>query len=188
MTTSLSPGGSAPFPVDAGALHLRLGSWNISQWTPAKAAIITQDIGVDVLAVQETHLASVPLEWAHGTCRNLGLHLLHGHPVPPIAHQIHGRSCGVGFVARQGVALSPVPPVGAAWRRLHAMSRLYCVRLPPRLGLPHGLLLFFFGVCPPSDSQYHYGSGPIYFPYAGVGTRAGHADPHSPFWRFQWFG
>ena len=110
---------------------------------PPKAGVIAQDIGVDILAVQETHLAFLPLEWAHGTCRNLGLRLHHGHPVPPLLNRVDGRSCGVGFVSRQGVALTPVPPVGAAWRRLHSMGRLHGIRVPPpRAGLPHGLLLF----------------------------------------------
>jgi exonuclease III len=141
MTSTPSPQGALPSSAGADALCLRLGSWNVSHWTPAKAAIIAQDIGADILAVQETHLATLPLEWAHGTCRNLGLHLQHGHPVSPLANRVDGRSCGVGFVTRQGVALSPAPPIGAAWRRLYAMSRLSAVRLPPRPGLPHGLLL-----------------------------------------------
>ena len=124
-----------------GLSKARLGSWNISHWTSPKAHIIAKEICVDILAIQESHLASFPLECAHGTCRNLGLHLHHGHPVPPIAQRVYGRSCGVGFVARQGVALVPVPPIGPAWRRLHAMSRLHATRLPPRPGLPHGILL-----------------------------------------------
>lgn len=142
MTSSPSLGGPLPPPADAGALRLRLGSWNISHWTPAKAGTIAQEIGLDVLAVQETHLATLPLEWAHGTCRNLDLHLHHGRPVPPLPNRVDGRSCGVGFVARKGVALTPILPIGAAWRKLHAAARLSAVRLPPRIGLPKGLLLF----------------------------------------------
>ena len=135
-----------PSPPQAGrrpaaALSLRLGSWNVSHWTPPKAGIIAQDIGVDILAVQETHLAFLPLEWAHGSCRSLGLRLHHGHPVPILPNRVDGRSCGVGFVSRQGVAISPAPPIGAAWRRLHAMGRLHGIRVPPRVGLPQGLLL-----------------------------------------------
>ena len=82
-----------------------------------------------VLAVHETYLAAFPLECAHGTARNVGLHLHHGHPVPPVARAVYGRSCGVGFLAQQGLPLVPVLPVGAAWRRLHAQ------------GLPLGMLL-----------------------------------------------
>ena len=50
-------------------------------------------------------------------------------------------ACGVGFLAKQGLVF-PVVPAGAAWRRLHAMSRLHAVRVAPRPGLPHGVLLF----------------------------------------------
>lgn len=136
--------GSPPPPPASPPLSpsmLRLGTWNLSTWSPAKAQIILADIGVDILAVQETHLAAFPLECAHGTARNLGLHLHHGHPVPPTYRGVYGRSCGVGFVARRGVAVSPVVPVGAAWRRLHAMGRVHAVRVPPRPGLPRGILL-----------------------------------------------
>ena len=136
-------------PLAPGALGLaepsstiRLGSWNVSHWAAPRAPIIAQELDVDILAIQETHLASFPLECAHTTCRNVGLRLYHGHPVPPVARQVFGRSCGVGFVARQGVAISPVKPVGAAWRRLHVLGRLHAVRVPPRPGLPLGLLLF----------------------------------------------
>ena len=52
-----------------------------------------------------------------------------------------GRACGVGFVARQGVPLMPMIPVGAAWRWLRAVCRMHAVRLPPHEGLPRGLLL-----------------------------------------------
>ena len=45
------------------------------------------------------------------------------------------------LVTSSGVSVSPVPPSGAAWRMLHAVRRLHVVRLPPRPGLPHGLLL-----------------------------------------------
>ena len=47
----------------------------------------------------------------------------------------------MGFLAREGVAVQPVVPRGAAWRRLHSMCRVHAVRLPPRSGLPQGLLL-----------------------------------------------
>ena len=67
--------------------------------------------------------------------------LHHGRPVQPVVSALHGRSCGVGFLSRRGLAMAPSLPVGAAWRRLHAMSRLHAVRLSPRLGLPKGLLL-----------------------------------------------
>ena len=118
-----------------------VGTWNMSHWTAAKAHVIATEVQAMVLAVQETHLAAFPLECAHGTARNVGLHLHHGHPVPPVARAVYGRSCGVGFLAQQGLPLVPVLPVGAAWRRLHAQGRLHAVRLAPRPGLPLGMLL-----------------------------------------------
>ena len=141
MTTSAPSEGAAPSLAAADSHLLRLGTWNVSHWTSPKASIIASEIGVDVLALQETHLASFPLECAHGTCRNLGLRLHHGHPVPPSAHQIYGRSCGVGFIAGPGISLSPVTPVRDPWRRLHTLGRLHAVRWPPRIGLPLGILI-----------------------------------------------
>ena len=127
--------------VAAHSAAVRLGTWNMSHWTAPKAHVIATEVNIEVLAVQETHLATFPLECAHGTAHRLGLHLHHGHPVPPTAHAVYGRSCGVGFVVKKGVALTPTAPVGAAWRRLHAMGRLHAVKLPPRTGLPLGMLL-----------------------------------------------
>ena len=129
-----SVAGSAPATVC-------VGTWNMSHWTPAKAHIVAAEVGADILAVQETHLAAFPLECAHGTARRVGLHLHHGHPVPPVAEAVYGRSCGVGFLAREGAALQSVLPVGAAWRRLHAVGRLHAARVMPRPGLPQGVLL-----------------------------------------------
>ena len=121
--------------------EVRLGTWNVSHWSAVKADLIATTIGASILAVQETHLAPLPLEWAHTTARHLGLHLHHGRAAVPMANSPHGRSCGVGFVATSGVALSPVLPLGSPSRMLHSVRRLHAVQLPPRLGLPHGLLL-----------------------------------------------
>ena len=44
---------------------LRIGSWNLSGWLSERAAAIATDVQADILAVQETHLAALPLEWAH---------------------------------------------------------------------------------------------------------------------------
>ena len=118
-----------------------MGSWNISHWTSAKAQVALSDIEADILALQETHLAKAPLEWAHGTAKALGLHLHHGHCVPEVAQGVFGRSCGVGFLCKHGLALASVVPQGAAWRRLHAQGRLHAVRLEKSVGLPQGLLL-----------------------------------------------
>ena len=136
MSCDAGPGGPAP---TGGAL--RLGTWNMSHWSAAKVAVVSTCVHADILAVQETHLAPIPLEVAYKTVRQAGLHLHHGRPVIPMAHSEHGRSCGVGFLCRQGLPVMPATPAGTAWRRLYAMRRLHGVRLAPREGLPHGLLL-----------------------------------------------
>ena len=132
----------APAPLGGvPARVLRVGTWNLSHWTAEKVTTIAQDIPVDVLAVQETHLAKVPLVTAHTTADKADLLLHHGHPVQEARGSVHGKSCGVGFVWRKGIAALPAMPACPAWRRLHAMRRLHGVRLAPRPHLPHGLLL-----------------------------------------------
>ena len=120
---------------------LRIGTWNMSHWTAPKVTLVASDIAVDILALQETHLAPIPLEVAHTTARNAGLYLQHGGPVTPMAHSEHGRSCGVGFLTRKNLPLLPALPTCPAWRRLQALRRLHGVRLAPWKGLPLGLLL-----------------------------------------------
>ena len=39
---------------------LRLGTWNMSRWSAAKVELVHQEVDVDVLALQETHLAYLP--------------------------------------------------------------------------------------------------------------------------------
>ena len=134
-----SPRTSSPRSALPGAL--RVGTWNISHWSRAKVERAAVEIPFDILAVQETHLASLPLQQAHTTAASLDLHLHHGYPVPASGHSVHGRSCGVGFLVRRGLAVTKVFPVGAVGRRLHAMGRWHAIRLAPRPDLPHGLLL-----------------------------------------------
>ena len=120
---------------------LRVGTWNMSHWTEQKALLVAGAIDVDILAIQETQLAVVPLERAHTTVRRARLHLHHGRPAVAQQHSEHGKSCGVGFLCREGVAVAPAVPSCTAWRMLHALRRTYGVLLPPRAGLPRGLLL-----------------------------------------------
>ena len=61
--------------------------------------------------------------------------------ITPTADGTWGRSCGVGFLTMEGVAVQPILPQGAAWRRLHALRRVHAVRLMPSRGLPLGLML-----------------------------------------------
>ena len=63
-------------------------------------ALVATGVQVDILAIQETHLAPVPLEGAHTIAKLAGLCLHHGRPVPRLRHSEHGRSCGVGFLCR----------------------------------------------------------------------------------------
>ena len=121
---------------------LRVGTWNVSRWCLSRLEVVCDSIAVDLLAVQETHLASVDLERAQSAARRSGLCLHHGRPVPTHPGSLHGKSCGVGFLAKAGMAVMPKLPQGAGWRRLHALCRLYAVRLAPRQGLPLGMLFF----------------------------------------------
>ena len=151
MTCEGSRGG--PSPPSAAPTQpplLRIGSWNISHWTPAKVSAVAA-LAFDILAVQETHLAAVLLERAHTTVRHLQLHLHHGRPVQPLAHSEHGRSVGVGFLCRSGLPVSPVVPQSPAWCRLAYMRRLHAVAVAPRPDLPRGLLLM--SVYAPLDRQ-----------------------------------
>ena len=120
---------------------LRIGTWNLSHWTAPKVTTVASYVQADILAIQETHLAPLPLEVAHTTARNAGLRLYHGGPVAPMPHSEHGRSCGVGFLTRANLPLLPAVPSCPPWRRLAAMRRLHGIRLAPRPELPLGLLL-----------------------------------------------
>ena len=135
----VSPSLSSDGPLGTG--RLVLGSWNMSRWASDKVHMALAELDVHVLALQETHLAIVPLNVAHRCAKAAGLHLHHGHPVPAVSNATWGRSCGVGFLAAGGVAACKQPPVGPAWRRLHAIGRMHAIRLAPRVGLPLGLLL-----------------------------------------------
>eukprot|EP00667_Euglena_gracilis_P019095 EG_transcript_20417 len=140
MVNNQTSGGSAP-PSEADASLLRVGTWNMSHWMADKAALIASSFDVDILAVQETHLAPLPLEHATSSARRVGLHLHHGRPAVPLPHSEHSRSSGVGFLCREGVPVALALPPCPAWRRLDAMRRLHGVRLAPRPDLPRGLLL-----------------------------------------------
>ena len=146
---------STELPTAGGASTLgglRIGTWNMSTWSREKLAVAKEDIAADLLAVQETHLAAIPLGNARKhTPTNFGLTLHHGRAVPALQSSDHGRSCGVGFLVAQGLALSRSPPAGAAWRMLHSLRRLHAVSLPPRCGLPHGAL--FISLYAPLPTQ-----------------------------------
>ena len=110
-----------------------VGTWNVSWWTGARLPPIAS-LGVQLLALQETKLSAFQLENARSSLKRAGYTLHHGRPVAVQRVGGHGDSCGVGVLAMPGVAVSPVLPVGAAWRRLHAMARVHAVLVPPRPG------------------------------------------------------
>ena len=71
-------GVGAPAGVPS-AEEFRVATWNMSHWSAAKAAVAAHDIGADLIAIQETHLAAPrPLEEAHTAAERLDPHL---HPV-----------------------------------------------------------------------------------------------------------
>lgn len=98
--------------------------------------VAAEGVRADILAMQEIHLASLPLEWACSTARNLQRTLHHGRPVPVVAGSTFGRSCGVGFLVKQSIAASPVLSSDSAWRYrgTRAASRPHCPLLTALLG------------------------------------------------------
>ena len=113
----------------------------MTHWTAAKVTLVASSMVVDLLAIQETHLAKIPLLTAHTTALRAGLHLRHGRPAQPTPNSEHAKACGVGFLCREGIAVFPAVPTCPSWRRLEALRRLHGVRLPPRDGLPLGVLI-----------------------------------------------
>ena len=120
-----------------------VGSWNVSWWSADRIApICSLGKGLRILALQETRLARLPLETARGTARAGGFTIHHGEPVPVTRVGGHGNSCGVGFLTPSGVAVSRLPPQGAAWQKLSSMARVHAILIPPLPGLPRGVRLF----------------------------------------------
>ena len=132
-------GAAAPL-VEGPPRVLRVGTWNLTGWTAERATAIATSVPVDLLAIQETHLAKLAVEKAHTTARNAGLRLHHGRPAQRYGSEDRARACGVGFIVREGIAIQPALPTCPAWCRLHDMRRLHGIALAPRPDLPHGLL------------------------------------------------
>ena len=104
-------GGFGGAPLASLATRLVIGSWNVSGWTASKLRTVLADIQADILALQETHLAAMPLQWAHGTVETLdGIYYM----------GILSRQCrGVPLGARVG----SVSCYGPVWlQRLHYPS------------------------------------------------------------------
>lgn len=54
---------------------------------------------------------------------------------------VTGSSGGVGFVMCDGLAVSAITPVGAAWRKLQSKPKVAAVKWPSRTDLPRGMVL-----------------------------------------------
>mgnify|MGYP001811149561 CR=1 FL=1 len=120
-----------------------MGCWNIYAWNQKKTREISA-MGLDICGIQETHLARLPLEGAKRTCRQEGSKLYHGEASKEVPGSIHGRTCGVGFLAGNGVSLSsPSFHSSPAYNRLYGMGRVHSALIKPTQGLPHGLLLVY---------------------------------------------
>lgn len=120
---------------------LVLETWNVSSWTKQRLSPIST-LRAQLLALQETRLGPLPLEHARSALRRQEYTLHHGAASSAVRAGGHADTAGVGFLAMPGIAVSPLPPRGAAWRRLHAMARLHGAVFPPRPGLPLGLRVF----------------------------------------------
>ena len=120
---------------------VRLGTWNVSWWTNSRFGPLSS-LGAQLVALQETKLLSLQLENARGSVQRLGYTLHHGLAAAEHRAGGYGDRCGVGILASPGVAVSPLMPQGGPWRRLHAMSRVHAVFVPPRAGLAGGLRIF----------------------------------------------
>jgi len=121
-----------------GSCVVRIGTWNVSWWTAARLAPVVC-LKAQLVALQETKLHRLQVESVRSSLKRLGFTLHHGHAV---SEDHGGHSGGVGVLASPGVAVAPLLPQGAAWRRLHAMARVHAVQVPPRPGLPLGLRVF----------------------------------------------
>jgi hypothetical protein len=138
-------GGLAP-----GEAVLRVGTWNMSHWTAEKVAMVAENVAVDILALQETHLAQVPVEVAHTTARCAGLHLHHGLLVAERPHSEHGRSCGVGSLCRRASRCRR--------QRLPALPGVCCMRCAACMLYNLPLVKGCLGVCCSSRCMHRFGA------------------------------
>ena len=86
-------------------------------------------------------MAAIPLGWAKTTSILLNMRLYHGAAAQHVKNSYHGKSCGVGFVIKAGVAASREMPSTSSWRMLNAERRLTAISISRRPGLPNGLLM-----------------------------------------------
>ena len=114
-----------------------LASWNLHSWTEDRMEG-AMGLGADFVAVQETRLATVPLNRAQRLVQSRGWALHHGMAVKEVRGELRGSGCGVGFLVAPGRAVAKLHPTPGAWQRLNAMGRIHAVRVPDAEG-PGGL-------------------------------------------------
>ena len=135
-----------------------IGTWNLTHWSAAKATIIATEVGASILAVQETHLAPLPLEWAHTTAHALGLRLhMAVQPSPSLIHPM-GAPVASGLSLPRALlsALScPQAPPGVCYTPCAAFMQFSFL---PGLAFPVGFS--YYQSMPPCRSVIAPWSGP----------------------------
>ena len=131
---------STPLASAANTPLTRVGTWNVSGWTPDKLGCVNE-LHVQVLAVQETHLSLAGLQKARFEIEQRDWVMHHGHPAPTKPGQVHSHSCGVGFLVAAGVAVARPHVSGGDWAWLHEHARVSVVDIPKRADLPNGFRL-----------------------------------------------
>lgn len=100
---------------------------------------MSEDVQVDVLALQETHLTSVTLQRMRVAAFDLSL----AAPPCPTCTTCLGvvprQACVVGFLTPSDVTVQFVPPAEAAGRFLHAVCRLHTILRPGHAGCTSSL-------------------------------------------------
>lgn len=114
----------------------KITSWNVTSLSEFRLENISL-MNSEIFVLQETHLPPLALETRTRQARRLGLLLIHGRPAD------NAKRRGVGFLLRSitGVTAFNVSPLGNSWKSLWQAQRLHVIKLPPRRGLPLGLII-----------------------------------------------
>lgn len=73
---------------------------------------VCKSLGMDLLAIHETHLTAVLMEKVHTTALARGAWLHHGRPIEAFAVGVCGRACGVGFIVDEAAVVEVELPKG----------------------------------------------------------------------------
>jgi hypothetical protein len=118
--------------------NIRLVSWNLGGWCNERIEDLREMNG-DVFALQETHLAKIPLGHAKNACEKNKLRLLHGPPVIPRKGYIKANRCGVGVISRMELPLKITGQGEPSGMRLESKGRSVSTFFPPTNELNRGL-------------------------------------------------